>query len=46
MKTIAPYYEIIVFTASQKWYELFDSMSASYADRILDILDADQHLIK
>lgn len=46
MKTIAPYYEIIIFTASQKWYALSDLMSASYADRILDILDADQHLIK
>lgn len=46
LKTIAPYYEIIIFTASQKWYALSDLMSVSYADRILDILDADQHLIK
>ncbi|KAK8827036.1 hypothetical protein WA577_007537, partial [Blastocystis sp. JDR] len=35
LKRIAPHYEIIIFTASQQ----------CYADRILDILDADQHLI-
>lgn len=35
LKRIYPYYEIIVFTASQQ----------CYADRILDILDSENHLI-
>ena len=46
LKRIAPYYEIIIFTASQQWFALFRGVTRSYADRILDILDADQQLIR
>ncbi|CBK21762.2 uncharacterized protein [Blastocystis hominis] len=35
LKRVAPYYEIVIYTASQK----------CYADRLLDILDSEQHLI-
>lgn len=45
LKRIHPYYEIIIFTASQQWWFIGEWFMSSYADRILDILDSESHYI-